>query len=135
MRKIISVLFVVFLSANAAAATLLHCRLQQDETIINIQVSPTTDPYSVAALPINRFRFKAVVVGSENHIDYINLYTYYVSNKGATPRVHPLHEVKYVAPQPQSGAAPSSLTGAVYLYEPSLEREFSYDCALRKDEP
>jgi hypothetical protein len=130
-----SLLFTILTvgAIDAAAAPLLLCRLQQGATVTDTLVAPTADPYGVAALRINHFRFKAVVVGDASRIDYINLYTYYETGNGATKSVHLLHEVKYLAPQLQSGPVPSSLTGTVYLYEPGLGREFSYDCALREE--
>jgi plasmid stabilization system protein ParE len=120
---------------DAAAAPLLHCHLQQSDTVTEIDVAPTANPYSVAALPVNRFRFKAVVIGDADKIDYIKLYTYYeTGNKSASGAkdVRLLHVAKYLAPQPRNGTGPSSLTGTVYLHEPGLGREFSYDCALRE---
>jgi hypothetical protein len=114
----------------------LHCRLQQSDTVTDIQVAPTSDPYRVTALQVNRFRFKAVVVGDAHRVDYIKLYTYYETGKAAVPGsaedVDLFHMAKYLAPLPRSGTELDSLTGTVYLYEPRLGREFSYDCALRE---
>jgi hypothetical protein len=117
-------------SVDAVADTRLHCSLQQGDTATQTEVAPTDDPYRVVALRINRFRFKAVVVGDAQRIDYVKLYTYYESGKRA-PDVRLLHVARYLAPQPQGGTEAASLTGAVYLYEPTLGREFSYDCVLR----
>ncbi|MFT3717469.1 hypothetical protein [Pseudorhodoferax sp.] len=121
---------------DAAAAPLLHCHLEQGDTVTDTRTAPTTDPYRVAALRVNRFRFKAVVVGDDRRIGYIKLYTYYDAGNAADGHaqgVRLLHEAKYLAPQPHRGAGPASLTGTVYLYEPRLGREFSYDCALREE--
>lgn len=121
---------------GAAAAPHLHCHLVQGDTVIDTQTAPTADPYGVAALRVNHFRFKAVVVGDEHRIEYVKLYTYYDTGngpQGSMQRIRLLHEGKYLAPHPQSDTGPSSLTGIVYLYEPRLEREFSYECALRDD--
>jgi hypothetical protein len=124
---------LVTVSIDAAAAPLLHCHLQQGDTVTDTQTAPTTDPYTVAAQRINHFRFKAVVVGDTDHVDYVNLYTYYDTGNGATNDIRLLQEAKYSAPQVPGGTASASLTGTVYLYEPSLGREFSYNCALRGD--
>jgi hypothetical protein len=122
---------------GAAAAPLLHCRLQQGDTIADTKVAPTIAPYGVTALQVNRFRFKAVVVGAAGRVDYVKLYTYYETGSrvaaGAAPQLRLLHEAKYLAPRAQGDTGPSSLTGTVYLYEPHLGREFSYDCALRQE--
>ncbi|HYW57722.1 MAG TPA: hypothetical protein VE934_12220 [Polaromonas sp.] len=86
-----------------------------------------SDPYAVKAVDVNkRFRFKAVVIGSAEKIDYIKLYTYYMSSGRAVL----LHYGKYLAPVPQKNAAPDSLTGVHYLYSPVLGREIRYGCAL-----
>jgi hypothetical protein len=120
---------------DAAAAPLLHCHLEQGGTVIDTQTAPTADPYGVTALRVNHFRFKAVMVGDDSRVEYVKLYTYYDTGNGAADSkgLRLLHEAKYLAPQPQSGTGPSSLTGTVYLYEPRLGREFSYDCALREE--
>ena len=88
---------------------------------------PTGDPYSVEAIDINgRFRFKAVVIGDAQHIEYIKLYVY--SQTRRQPVL--LHQAKYLAPVATPGSAPSALTGINYLYSPQLERELQYGCAL-----
>jgi hypothetical protein len=86
----------------------------------------------VPSIAINDlFRFKAVMVGDGERIDYIKLYTYYQARRQAVL----LHEAKYLAPQAQApaGAGPAGLTGLVYLYSPLLGHEIRYSCALRED--
>ena len=77
----------------------------------------------------DRFRFKAVMVGEGQRIDYIKLYTYYQGKRQAIL----FHEAKYLAPQVQAGTDPAGLTGIVYLYSPMLGHELRYSCALREN--
>jgi hypothetical protein len=132
----LSTLLALGNGVDAVAAPILTCHLRQSDTVTDIQVAPTSDPYSVAAMQVNRFRFKAVVVGDANRVEYIKLYTYYETGKAAAPGgaedVDLLHMARYLAPLPRSSTEADSLTGTVYLYEPRLGREFSYDCALRE---
>lgn len=109
------------------ASPILKCKIAQGGETINLEFAPVTDPYTVEPTDINgSFRFKAVVIGDEKQIAYINLYTYYQRGKQAVL----LHEAHYPKPDAQRSAAPSSLTGLIRLYSPALERELQYDCTL-----
>jgi hypothetical protein len=117
-------------SVEAAAAPRLHCRIDQADTSQDLQFGVSSDPYTAPSIAIGeRFRFKAVMVGDGQRVEYINLYTYYQTRGQAVL----LHEAKYLAPQAQAGADPAALTGLVYLYSPSLGRELRYGCALREE--
>lgn len=97
-----------------------------------IDTAPTTDPYRVKAIDINgRFRFKAVVVGNAQQVDYVKLYTYFPSARQPVL----LHEATYLAPVVQTGSAPAALTGLNTVYSPSLERELQYQCSLLEVAP
>lgn len=99
---------------------------------MNLRFEPVPDPYAVKAVDINeRFRFKAVVIGTGEKIDYIKLYAYYVSSGRAVL----LHYAKYLSPVPRQTALPGSLTGQQYLYSPVLGREMQYACALLEAAP
>lgn len=116
----------------ASAAPTLHCHIEQGGTVQELQFGAVSDPYSVPAITINnRFRFKAVVVGAGGTIDYIKLYTYYVTKR--QPML--LQETKYLAPQVRAGVDPAALTGIVNVYSPLLGREMQYGCALRGEAP
>jgi hypothetical protein len=96
-----------------------------------VESSPRIDPYGVAAVAINKnFRFKAVVIGNEQKIDYIKIYAYYQGDRQAIL----LHEAKYLAPIMQTAQSaeisPFQLTGMNYLYSPNLNREMQYGCSL-----
>ena len=90
------------------------------------------DPYRVKSVDVGEhFRFKAVVVGDERHVDYIKLYTYYRNQRQAVL----LHEAEYSAPEAQGASSPAALTGTQRLYSPRLGRELSYGCALFEAAP
>lgn len=117
-------------SAEAAAAPRLHCHIDQADTSQDLQFGVSSDPYTAPSIAIGeRFRFKAVMVGDGQRIEYIKLYTYYQARGQSVL----LHEAKYLAPQAQAGTDPAALTGLVYLYSPSLGRELRYGCALREE--
>jgi hypothetical protein len=116
-----------FSSVSAVAAPRLSCEILQGGSTLKLQFEPVSDPYVVKAIDINeRFRFKAVMVGNEQKVDYIKLYAYYLSAGQAVL----LHEAKYLSPVPQNHAAPDALTGQHYVYSPELGREMQYGCAL-----
>ncbi len=118
--------------ATATAAPRLRCHIEQGGTSQVLEFAPVADPYSVPAISINgRFRFKAVVIGDARSVQYINLYTYYQTER----RLLLLHEAKYQAPTIQANPARDALTGGNYLYSPGREREFQYGCALLEVSP
>lgn len=126
---------IALAAANLAAAPRLYCNIEQGGTSRDLQFDPTSSPYTAPSIAINnRFRFKAVMVGDDQQIESISLYTYYQTKSQATL----LHQAKYLAPrmaaqsQSQTGADPAALTGLVYLYSPLLGREMRYGCALRE---
>jgi hypothetical protein len=121
----------VLIAPAAFASPLLRCQIDQGGSTQVLEFAPVSDPYSVKAIDINgRFRFKAVVIGDERHIEYIKLYTY--SQTRRQPVL--LHVAKYLAPVALPVAlpspAPAALTGLNYVYSPQLERELQYGCAL-----
>lgn len=106
---------------DAAAAPLLRCELTQAGETQSRDFPPVTDPYLVRAVDINgHFRFKAVVVGDDQRLDYVKLYTYYEGRRQPVL----LHQATYPAP------AAGPLTGTQRLYSPRLERELQYRCAV-----
>ena len=120
------------IALTASAAPLLRCQIDQGGKTQLLEFAPVSDPYTVKAIDINgRFRFKAVVIGDERHIEYIKLYTY--SQARRQPVL--LHEAKYMAPVASSGTAPMTLTGMNYVYSPQLEREIQYQCSLQELAP
>lgn len=120
------------LSSNISASPLLRCQIKQGGITQTIDTSPTSDPYRVKTIDINgRFRFKAVVVGHLQQVDYVKLYTYFPAPRQPVL----LHEATYLAPMVQTGSAPAALTGLNTVYSPSLERELQYQCTLLEVAP
>ena len=115
--------------SHATAALLLRCEFDAGGQRQTLDFGPESDPYRIKAVPINNhFRFKAVVIGNAHTIDYIKLYSYYVTSRKPVL----LHEAKYLHPELTPGEVGHSLTGVNYLYSPILERQFQYECTLRE---
>jgi hypothetical protein len=109
------------LAGGAAASAQLRCEITQAGETQSRDFLPTADPYLVRAIDINgHFRFKAVVVGDGQRLDYVKLYTYYEGRRQPVL----LHQATYRAP------AAGPLTGTQRLYSPRLERELQYACAV-----
>lgn len=128
----ISLLVSCMFPATLYASPLLRCQIDQGGSIKTLDFVPVADPYGVEAIDINdRFRFKAVVIGDAQHVEYIKLYVY--SQTRRQPML--LHQAKYLAPAASRSAQPSALTGINYVYSPQLERELQYGCALLETTP
>jgi hypothetical protein len=110
-----------------ATSQMLRCEINEgDETYI-ADFLPTSDPYAVVAKNIGeRFRLKVVMLGNEESIEYIKIYTYYKDPHSTLL----LHIGKYVPPFVQNQLSFAALTGVNYVYSPGLERELQYGCAF-----
>ena len=122
---------ITLIPQTTFAAPLLRCKIEQSGDTFLTETSPRRYPYDIAAIAINRnFRFKAVVIGDEQKVDYVKIYAYYQGERQAIL----LHEAKYLAPVVQTAQsaelAPYQLTGKHYLYSPNLNREMQYGCSL-----
>ena len=121
------VLAAAGVSTTASASPRLRCQLNHSGVLQIVDFTPVSNPYNVKAVDLNgRFRFKAVVVGDEQKIDYISLYTYYQSKRQPVL----LHQAKYLSPVADVAPNPTALTGTNYVHSPDLEREFQYACAV-----
>ena len=117
------------LSLWSHAAPLLRCQVSYAGSTHTVEASPVADPYPVASVDIGgRFRFKAVMVGSAERVDYIKLYAYLDARR--QPIL--IQEAKYLPPYPaaSSPATPVLLTGEQHLYAGAVERELIYRCTL-----
>ena len=86
----------------------LVCQLRYASETRILRQSATSDPYSAATADFdNRFRFRAVVLGSAGRIDHITL-TVYELAKEAPPVI--IHQVRYQAPFNMNNEIPA-LTG------------------------
>lgn len=116
----------------ALAAPRLRCLLSQSGTVQVLDFMPVVAPYRVKSVDLQEnFRFKAVVIGDEQKVSYIKLYTYYYSRRQPVL----LHQATYLAPTVQTDPRPDALTGTNALYSPHMEREFQYGCALLEVTP
>lgn len=121
------ILTALLLAGAAHAAPLLRCEVTYAGTTHLVQATPGTDPYAAPSVEIGgRFRFKAVLLGSERRIEAINLYAYLDARR--QPIL--IHQAKYLPPFKRS-VAPYALTGHNYLYASDVERELQYSCTLQ----
>lgn len=116
----------LFAALPLQAAPHLRCEVGYGGRTRIVEASPQADPYDIQAQDIDgRFRFKAVVVGSNGAVDYVKVYVYYQAE--SQPIL--LHEARYQPPYPVANG-PYALTGLNFLYAPGLERELQYGCAM-----
>jgi hypothetical protein len=96
-------------------------------TTQTIESKISSDPYEVQSVDIGgRFRFKAVMVGTNYQPAYIKLYAYFQGKHKDLP----IHQATYLAPFSPS-SAPVTLTPMNYLYASEVERELQYHCTLQ----
>jgi len=138
--KLIIVSLLTFVMTSLCAQPLLHCEITYAGTTHQLDARINNDPGSDAGSDtygayINeasdiggRFRFKAVLLGTRQHLLAVKLYAYYETDR----RPVLLSEVRYSEPFTYS-ATPNSLTGLTHLYSPPLERELQYGCALLEE--
>lgn len=112
------------------AAPVLRCKVDQGGVVRAHVATPVSDPYAVPSIDINgRFRFKAVVVGTPQNVDYVKLYVY--ESRSRQPVL--LHQAIYRSPMPNTAQQEAALTGVQVVYASTLERELRYWCALQED--
>ncbi|MFX7739769.1 hypothetical protein ABTJ99_20450, partial [Acinetobacter baumannii] len=64
------------------AQPLLRCYVSYAGSTTVVESPLTEDPYKVLSTDIaGRFRFKAVMIGKAQHIDYIKLYAYFQTRR------------------------------------------------------
>ena len=131
----LSLLAVSGITSQASAQqdqAVLQCRVEQGGESFVFQARPVQNPYLAPTLNINgRFRFKMVVVGSAQAVDYIKIYAF------DNPRRQPvlLQFAHYANPLFSTSDNPAALTGVQTVYSPRLEREMQYQCALYERAP
>jgi len=127
----VPVLAGLLLAHAAIAAPLLRCNVTYGGSTQVIEARPEADPYPIASVDIGgRFRFKAVMIGTETQVDYIKLYTYL--NTSRQPVL--IQEAIYLPPY-QATATPYPLTGEQHLFAGPAERELLYSCTLQGVQP
>lgn len=115
-----------------AAPPILHCQVRYMSDTVRLEARPVADPYTVAPHDIGgRFSFKAVVVGDDQRVDHIALYTYDLEVPGAPALAH-----QVVLKPPFAVDAPlPALTGWNHVFSARLGRELVYGCALQGATP
>ena len=110
---------------KAASPPPAVCTLQYGGQSWATVVRATSDPYRVQPLKIeDAFEFKAVYVAAPADVAVLDLYTYFVFDKG--PVI--LEQVKYRPPFPRnSSGSNGTFTGSHYVYGPNGE-ELRYAC-------
>lgn len=113
---------------SQALGAILHCQVRYMSDTVSIDAHPTTQPYTVASHDIaGRFRFKAVVVGDDRHVEHVALYAYDMSVPAAPVLIHEVVHKPPFAP----GKPVPALTGWNHVYSARLGREMVYGCAFR----
>lgn len=117
----------LLLAKSLQAQVLLRCYVTYAGQTQIITTSMQASPYETRAEDIQgRFRFKPVMVGAAQRIDYIKLYAYFQSRTGDVL----IHQASYQPPfllQPQE----FFFTPENRLYAGPLERELEYRCSLQ----
>ena len=111
----------------------LRCDVTYAGATHSLVATPVNDPYSVPAHDIRgRFRFKAVLVGTPEQVERINIYVH----QNASPQPVLVQQAKYLPPfaWPADGT-PLPLTGQQHLYAGPMERELIYSCILQRGRP
>lgn len=114
-------------TSAAQAAPLLRCHVGYALDDYVFDYTPTDNPYTAESKVIDdRFRFKAVMIGDAQHVEYVKIYVYADTPRQPTP----LLENVYLSPTPQAHPSDYALTGKNVAYSPRLGRELRYGCAL-----
>lgn len=114
------------------AQLVLRCLVEVNGEVHTHDFKPTQDPYRAPSVDIGeRFRFKAVVLGTDERVEVVNIYAYYQTRRQPMLMQH----AKHLQPTPQTQPAPDALTGRVALYSPVLGKELAYQCALHQGTP
>lgn len=131
LKWLITLAAGVMLSMPVMAEIRLRCQITVGGETQGHEFAMTFDPYVVPAIDLNRhFRFKAVVIGHGQQIDYVKIYAYY--RTGRQPVL--VHRAHYPMPVVPRSRAPDALTGTHTLYSPHLGRELQYGCTLVEGE-
>jgi hypothetical protein len=105
----------------------LVCQMRYGSETFTLRQAPGRDPYAAATVEMpQRFRLRAVVLGTPTHIEHVTL-TSYQLDEGQPPVV--LHQIRMKAPFGTQQAIPD-LTGWQHVYASGLGREMRFGCAL-----
>jgi len=109
------------------AAPLLQCEMIYAGSSQTLQTAPVADPYKVQSVDVGgRFRFKAVMVGHAEQVEYVKLYAYVQTRRQPVL----VQQATYLPPF----VLGTTLTGKQFIYA-GPERELQYQCALKEVTP
>ncbi|WP_423679950.1 hypothetical protein [Undibacterium sp. WLHG33] len=113
-------------SVNAHSAPWLRCQVSYAGSTQIVETGITNDPYAVESVDIQgRFKFKAVMTGSDSDINYIKLYAFFQTRSADIP----IHQASYYPPLPLRKQE-TPFTPKNSLYAGDVERELQYQCTL-----
>jgi hypothetical protein len=119
-------------TGQARAGAELHCDVTYAGATEHLVARPVPDPYTVPATDIRgRFRFKAVLVGTPDSVERVNLYVY--QNTPQQPVL--VQQARYLPPFARLAGGAAPLTGQQRLYAGPMERELIYSCTLEGLQP
>lgn len=105
----------------------LVCQMRYASETFVLRQAAGPDPYVAATLDVpDRFRLRAVVLGTPEQIEHITL-TSYQLGEGQAPMI--LQQVRLEGPFAPQRAVPD-LTGWQHVYASYLGREMRFGCAL-----
>ena len=114
-------------SATWAAPDLV-CQIRYASETQLVRQSVSADPYGAPTHTVDkRFAFKAVVLGTPEHIDAITVSVYDLQADNAPVMIQQVQHLPPFNTQPDLPA----LTGWNRVYSSVLGREFIYGCALQ----
>jgi hypothetical protein len=113
--------------AQEGMARELVCQVRYGSETHWLRQAAGPDPYAAATVDVpERFRLRAVVLGTPTHIEHVSL-TSYQLDESAPPLI--LHQVRLDGPFADEHAVPD-LTGWQHVYDHGLGREMRFGCAL-----
>lgn len=118
-------------SVDAHSAPWLRCQVGYAGSTQIVETGITNDPYSVEPVDIQgRFKFKAVITGSDSSINYIKLYAFFQTKSADIP----IHQATYY-PLFQLSKQETPFTPKNSIYAGDVERELQYQCTLEDKQP
>lgn len=105
----------------------LVCQMRYASETFVLRQAAGPDPYAAVTVDVpGRFRLRAVVLGTPEHIEHITLSTYELG-EDVSPLI--LQQVRLSGPFAPQQAIPD-LTGWQHVYASYLGREMRFGCAL-----
>lgn len=105
----------------------LRCEVTYAGSTQTVRATPVSNPYDVPSEDVQgRFRFKAVMLGSNTQVEAIKLYTYLETRRQPVL----VHQVTHLPPWPRS-EKPTPFGGHHFVYAGPVERELQFACTVQ----